>query len=815
MRIRKLILKNFGKHELVDFNCDDALVGVLGENASGKSTIFAGIRWLLTGTSDDNLVSYIRNYDPDGPRGQKAEGSMEFEHAGRVFTVEKVISPSGSKARLVEHIKPGEDVERTKSVKTTDEFMADLLKTGRNAAAKVVFIKQGELHRLLENSGAERYKTFARLMDVEYTEQAATRLQKHIEALSKDIPDFTGAVQEAERAVVAAQQEHELAVKGYDADFHSLRKTHNRDLVAGLHDRRLLADKRLTLSQLEVKDAEIERDRESILTLHPDVATYPAAIAALQERRSGLESSAKLRVTMRSRRNDLADLKDTLKTNRVALLKLGAKIDVAGEQDKLSKLRDELVRAEGYEEDLIALEPAERKLREVCIKAGKAGEAKAAAQAVVEANKPLLKDLQTSQAIDEQAVEFLISLDSGVCACPLCGSEQGLEAAERAARLRLLNTRLDKTRAELIRITGAEAEYRKLDQVWRTANTDEGLAAARVRAIKESLAKFTPPERSSGEVKAAIAASEALVKTGIQREIERSKLQGDIRSDEQLAKTYEAELAAYVEADEATEAAQLAEVVGNIDAKNKALLTWRSLDARAKACGGLGQLRAEIAALEDKVGARTEQELQEEIAGSNAELERINGLAEAIKVAAGKLDYAKKRLDELRRQMKQSEEARLKVEHLRRMKLMLGREGATGEYLAYVFRRVLAVTQKYLRMMNSLLEVEPDAADPFELTFRDLANPTTQPLAQSKLSGAQRVRLSLAFLLALHELVVPDLGFLTLDEPSCHMSVETGVSDLRELLERIRPMYSNRGGSVWVCDHQPSLQTVLGRTLRL
>ena len=84
----------------------------------------------------------------------------------------------------------------------------------------------------------------------------------------------------------------------------------------------------------------------------------------------------------------------------------------------------------------------------------------------------------------------------------------------------------------------------------------------------------------------------------------------------------------------------------------------------------------------------------------------------------------------------------------------------------------------------------------------------------SKLSGGQRVRLSLSFILSIQQLVMSEIGFITLDEPSTHLD-EEGIDSLGDLLKKIRMIFADSEHQLWVCDHNPKLEASFDKTLIL
>ena len=84
----------------------------------------------------------------------------------------------------------------------------------------------------------------------------------------------------------------------------------------------------------------------------------------------------------------------------------------------------------------------------------------------------------------------------------------------------------------------------------------------------------------------------------------------------------------------------------------------------------------------------------------------------------------------------------------------------------------------------------------------------------SKMSGGQKVRLCIAFLLAVQRELVTEVGFQTFDEPSTHLD-EEGVERLCHLFQQLQELLNTAEHQIWVCDHNPVLESSFNRTMRL
>ena len=80
MQLLKLEVRNWVHHRQRTCEFTRGLVAILGENGSGKSSLFGAIRWLLTGENPnygvkaDNISQYAKE-------GEPAYATLEFEHS--------------------------------------------------------------------------------------------------------------------------------------------------------------------------------------------------------------------------------------------------------------------------------------------------------------------------------------------------------------------------------------------------------------------------------------------------------------------------------------------------------------------------------------------------------------------------------------------------------------------------------------------------------------------------------------------------------------------------------------------------------------
>ena len=103
---------------------------------------------------------------------------------------------------------------------------------------------------------------------------------------------------------------------------------------------------------------------------------------------------------------------------------------------------------------------------------------------------------------------------------------------------------------------------------------------------------------------------------------------------------------------------------------------------------------------------------------------------------------------------------------------------------------------------NFIIQIEDRATEEdLSFKFQRVDKPNDKywyPMYQ--LSGGQKIKLSIAFQLAIQKIICPDLGFLVLDEPTTHLDEES-IKALSELLENVGNMLTGQNGQVWIIDH--------------
>jgi DNA repair exonuclease SbcCD ATPase subunit len=135
-------------------------------------------------------------------------------------------------------------------------------------------------------------------------------------------------------------------------------------------------------------------------------------------------------------------------------------------------------------------------------------------------------------------------------------------------------------------------------------------------------------------------------------------------------------------------------------------------------------------------------------------------------------------------------------------------------YVQHKFDDLVALTQENLEIMDANFAIIPHPEKPVSLQFYRIDEPGQVVFEHDKLSGGQKVRLSIAFLLAVQQLIIPELGFLVLDEPSTHLDDEAR-ENLKDLLLNLNQQLQATDTQIIVCDHARELEPAFVKTIKL
>ncbi len=281
MQLLQLEVKNWVHHRYKVCTFTRGLVAILGENGSGKSSLFGAVRWLLTGENPnhgvkaDNISQYAQ---PDEP----AYAKLEFEHNGHFAVVTRYLRPDKEQSILTIDGK-----EAGRGDKAVTAGIEKLLGVDAKFISRFVIVAQNEIFSFIDDNQTDTDKFFQRLFNTAKADKCQDAIGKAMAKIS--IPEIV-------QTPAQLKQQQDAIQKQIDAlnvqiqplpSFESFLASQKTDQsVIAAWERREQAGKDLT----KILAQEIDY-RQNLKAAEETTAQYESDFAALTDAANGKETA--------------------------------------------------------------------------------------------------------------------------------------------------------------------------------------------------------------------------------------------------------------------------------------------------------------------------------------------------------------------------------------------------------------------------------------------------------------------------------------------------------------------------------------------
>lgn len=494
MQLLRLEVKNWVHHRYRVCEFTRGLVAILGENGSGKSSLFGAIRWLLTGENPnfgvktDNISQYARE-------GEPAYAALEFEHNGHIAVVTRHLLPEKEQSTLTID---GKEVGR--GDKNVTAGVEKLLGVDAKFISRFIIVAQTEIFSFIDDNQTDTDKFFQRLFNTSRADKCQDVIGKSLSKLS--IPEVVHTADElagqandaAKRAQALAEQIAQLPnpdniLALMRADQTTIQQWDSRERGAG---------------ELYKLENQLQQQQQKLKELVDFSAQYDADLLALTQAADGQEES---HVAARGALGHWASYKSVAK----------AKADLQARQQYVSAARDK--------------DPAPEK------------------PGLLSADE-LAKDINTRDDRIKELSHFVRMFDEhGVAECPTChtpSSQLAAQVAQYKAELEPLRSQSTELGLALSR----QLDLEKMWKLWEHREKERFTAEQKIEAAEQELTAVKPPELSEDELQRTVVDYEEFQR--VKKEIEplaqkaredRAQVNGAIESFRSRKKQLEEELA--------------------------------------------------------------------------------------------------------------------------------------------------------------------------------------------------------------------------------------------------------------------------------
>lgn len=182
MQLLKLEVRNWVHHRQRTCEFTRGLVAILGENGSGKSSLFGAIRWLLTGENPnygvkaDNVSQYAKE-------GEPSYATLEFEHNGHIAVVTRHLLPEKEQSILTIDGK-----EAARGDKAVTAGIEKLLGVDAKFISRFIIVSQTEIFSFIDDNQTDTDKFFQRLFNTAKADKCQDVIGKGL--LKLNVPEI-------------------------------------------------------------------------------------------------------------------------------------------------------------------------------------------------------------------------------------------------------------------------------------------------------------------------------------------------------------------------------------------------------------------------------------------------------------------------------------------------------------------------------------------------------------------------------------------------------------------------------------------------
>ncbi len=254
MRIKRLVLENFGSHEKTEVTFSEGINAIIGENGAGKTTILEAIAYALYPRSVGKQENLIRS----GARKMMVQ--LEFELDSRRYLLIRERERGGISSASIYDVTDGRRLLQRDQSKVNRQIEA-LLGISRETFLQAIYVRQGEIAQLLEQTPSRRKEFVGRLLGIEMLERIWEELRDVISRLDADLQSIDSEIKGIgdvfkERASLESEREELLE---------ELQKTSREEELLNKEMERLektreeLEHKNLKYRELKAKEESLRR----------------------------------------------------------------------------------------------------------------------------------------------------------------------------------------------------------------------------------------------------------------------------------------------------------------------------------------------------------------------------------------------------------------------------------------------------------------------------------------------------------------------------------------------------------------------------
>lgn len=836
MIIKKVELKNWGPHKSLEFDSDNHIVGIIGSNGKGKSNLLQAIAYALTGDLDKTKgTAYIRNFgNPDAAK--EASVKITFKKGAEEGTIIRKIKDTGTTSRQMTW-----GGKTLKAAAEVEKLMAELLGADKEAMKNAVYIKQGDIAKLVKGTPTERQEINLKLMNLNFTEQRTEKIRQYKAILSNGLVDYLqveALLQEQENNInsnINSYKSKSEELKGKSEIYAWLCK------VAPIITARTTTSRNIDSMKAQIMDKntklKVAISESGFTTVHELEEAIKKAEEAVKTAADKVELRRNYKFCKEVLDNQIKaslDLNEQL--NKLRYKYIGEHVeDIQANIDEHVAIIDTLTKFRTVNENKINcinnLTQLNTKLK---VYDGPSSPL---------ATYKMLRDKDVSELINLTSQQ-LLALSANSDICPVCSGHLDEEHKQKCkSTSEVLATKVDKLKKSIaeydrkisdeeklkVTITNKIADLMQELQSYLNQESEimhSTYGSRIVNMVDSDLLNFQTHLKALREKLADIVNNnqkiehlEHLYNAQVESCTNYKNQCKDIlkklnENDVSVYKSLEDYEKLYSEAkNKLNELTNLSNTINNlissIDSYDSMLVKYSN--EYCTYTGKLEMLQEQFPDIDLNVtdeGLEVLTETYREIATEYVSLSNL------IRQAEIELSEVQHKLKECRDNIETNNKKIQLIEDLQAVINVTCKNGVPLAYANEVFAKITPMVQEMLERMQANFTVAIDPERPMTYKFTRTDNDSGYAMPQERLSGGQAIRLAIALLIACQQTILPEVGLLILDEPSSHIDSE-GVEHMRDMFIQLEDILKNSNMQVILVDHNPTLVAAFDKTIKL
>ncbi|MEM1723625.1 MAG: AAA family ATPase [Candidatus Jordarchaeales archaeon] len=760
--IEELELENFVSHKKTKVKFDLGVTLIVGPNGAGKTSILDGISFALfklhSRGKDENIVN---------KRARHAKVSLKFSVPGRgryivEWDIERKKEGCNVKGVVYEVTDGGrKPITREAGSKTLLPEIARIVGIEKETFESSIYVRQGEIEKLVTEKPAERKKLISKLLGIEDFEQAWRVMEEIVREYREKLAKLRGMLEEKERVSRELEEVREKVARVRE------RIGEVREIVRKLKEEKEKAEEKLRKIEdvkrrfdgLRIRLAEAKadlKDKESkVDSIKEKLEKLETLKSKIERSKAGYERYSELEKEIERIEEEKRDYE-------------GARDAVKICEKELENRRKKEKRLEDSVKDLMArcagIFGAELSMEEIPVASKREKErVEREIKALNERHSELVALAGELDGRMKDVEEKIRKLKEAEARCPLCGRELTKEHKEKLlSELTELVTRLEEEKKVVER--EIERAKRELEEKYEKRRSLEGVDVE-AQSLRSSLDEV---RRERGEIEAKL--EEAKVKLEklieLERMIEEKRAEAEkFKEDYDVYMEAKSQLKLIGDEEELMEAYRVA--VSDVE---KARIEVSNIEKEIDALGYSEEEYNRVKGEVDEVGAKLEEK--------KMELAKLEGEEKQLSDRVEKLE---ERIRELREKEAEAKKLEAFVNLLEKVRWAYGKDGIQKLIRSRAKPLIKKYTKEYLNRFNlEYSDVKLD--DDYEIT---VIGPSGSQSVDA-VSGGERVALAIALRMAIAKVIAEGkVSTMIMDEPTVFLDEERR----RELIEILKKAF--------------------------